>query len=371
MRTHRLSRLTGVLAALSLLAAACSSGADDSGSADPGTDPSNDVSTESPDEAEEAASDSVDEIDGSLTVYSGRSEELVGHLFDEFAEATGVDVQVRYGNTAELAVTILEEGTASPADLYFGQDAGALGALETAGRFVALPDDILTLVDEQFRSSSDGWIGITGRVRVLAYNTDVLAPDELPESVFELTEPQWRGRVGWAPENGSFQAFVTAMRVTEGDDVTREWLEGMIANEPVVFANNTGAVEGVSRGEADVALVNHYYLYRFLAEDPNFNVANHYLPDDIGGLVNIAGIGVLDTSSNQPAAFALIEFLLGEDVQNYFGNAADALEFPLRSGVNSPELPALDSLGAPAVDLNALDDLQATLEMLQAVGAFE
>lgn len=349
MRTHRLSRLAGVLAALSLLVTACSQG-NDSNQAEAGAESS---------------------LEGSLTVYSGRSEELVGHVFEDFAAATGVDVQVRYGNTAELAVTILEEGAASPADLYFAQDAGALGALEGAGRFVDLPADVRDLVDPQFQSSSDGWIGVTGRVRVLAYNTDAVASDDLPSSVFELTDPQWRGRVGWAPENGSFQAFVTAMRVTEGDEVTREWLERMIANETVAFGNNTGAVEGVSRGEVDVALVNHYYLHRFLAEDPNFNVANHYLPGDIGGLVNIAGIGMLDTSSNQPAALALIEHLLSEQVQDYFGNVADALEFPLRTGVNAPDLPTLDSLGAPAVDLNALDDLQATLEMLQDVGAFE
>ncbi len=313
----------------------------------------------------------VDQPAGPLTVYSGRNEELVGWVFDAFTEETGIEVRVRYGNTAELAVTILEEGVASPADLYWGQDAGALGALEGAGRFAELPADVLDLVDANFRSPSGAWTGITGRVRVLAYNTDVLDEAGVPDSVFALTDERWRGRIGWAPQNGSLQAFVTAMRVTHGEQETRDWLEAIMANEPVAFANNTGAIEGVARGEVDVALVNHYYLYRFLAEDPAFNVANHYLPGDIGGLMNVAGIGVLDSSDAPEAAFELVRYLLSERVQAHFGQVTDELEFPLRRGVDAPALPTLDELSPPEVDLSRLEDLQATLEMLREVGAFD
>jgi len=313
----------------------------------------------------------VDQPAGPLTIYSGRNEELVGWVFDEFTAQTGIELNVRYGNTAELAATILEEGDASPADLYFAQDAGALGALESAGRLRTLPDDILETLDANFHAPSGAWIGVTGRVRVLAYNTDTVSTSDLPASVFDLTDASWRGRIGWAPENGSFQAFVTAMRITEGEDTTRDWLEAIMANEPVAFANNTGAIEGVARGEVDVALVNHYYLYRFLAEDPGFNVANHYLPGDIGGLVNVAGIGVLDASDEPDTAYELVRFLLSEDVQAYFGQVTDALEFPLRAGVDAPGLPSLEELSPPEVDLSRLEDLQATLEMLREVGAFD
>ncbi len=309
--------------------------------------------------------------DGPLTVYSGRNQELVGWVFEDFTAATGIEVQVRYGDTAELAATILEEGDASPADLYFAQDAGALGALEAAGRLTTLPDDVLDLVDPNLRAPSGVWTGVTGRVRVLAYNTDVLSAEEIPGSVFDLTDARWRGRVGWAPTNGSFQAFVTAMRITEGEDTTRRWLEDMLANDPVVFSNNTGALEGVARGEADLALVNHYYLYRFLAEDPELNVANAYLPGDIGGLVNIAGVGILATSDRQEAAEELVRFLLDEPVQSFFAQETDALEFPLVRGIDSPELPSLESLDPPQVDLSRLEDLQGTLELLTEVGAFE
>jgi iron(III) transport system substrate-binding protein len=318
---------------------------------------------------ETSGDEAAPEDQGPLTVYSGRNEELVGGVFDDFTEETGIEVDVRYGDTAELAATILEEGDASPADLYFAQDAGALGALEADGRFVGLPDDVLADVDELFRSRDGSWTGTTGRVRVLAYNTDALSEDEVPDSVLELTDPEWEGRIGWAPTNGSFQAFVTAMRLTEGEDETRAWLEGIIDNDPVEFENNTGIVEGVSRGEVEVGLVNHYYLYRFLAEDPDFPVDNKYLPGDVGGLVNIAGVGVLETSEHQEAAFELVRYLLSEDVQEYFGQVTDELEFPVRAGVESPDLPSLEEIDPPDVDLSDLEDLQGTLELLREVGA--
>ena len=359
MRTTRptFRGLVASLAVLALAMTACGNGEQ----VDEPTAP------ESPADGDGAA----EEATGPITVYSGRNEELVGWVFDDFTEATGIEVRVRYGDTAELASTILEEGDASPADVYVAQDAGALGALESADRLTTLPDDILDLVDENFRAPSGAWTGVTGRVRVLAYNTDTLSEADVPDSVFALTDPEWQGRVGWAPTNGSFQAFVTAMRVAEGEEVTRRWLEDMLANDPVVFSNNTGAVEGVSRGEADVALVNHYYLYRFLAEDPGFNVANKYLPGDIGGLVNIAGVGILSSSDNQTAAAELVRYLLGEEVQSFFGQETDALEFPLVSGVESPDLPSLESLDPPQVDLSRLEDLQGTLELLNEVNAFE
>ena len=358
MRTspRELRGLVATLGVLALALTAC-------GTAEEAPEPAPSDAEEPDEEAGEAS--------GPITVYSGRNEELVSWAFDEFSAETGIEVAVRYGDTAELAATILEEGDASPADVYFAQDAGALGALEAEGRLTTLPDDILDLVDDNLRAPSGAWTGVTGRVRVIAYNTDTVSEAEVPDSVFELTEPEWRGRVGWAPTNGSFQAFVTAMRVTEGEEVTREWLEGMLANDPVVFSNNTGAVEGVSRGEADLGLVNHYYLYRFLAEDPDFNVANKYLPGDIGGLVNIAGVGILSSSDEQAAAEELVRFLLGEEVQAFFGQETDALEFPLVTGIDSPELPSLESLDPPQVDLSRLEDLQGTLELLNEVGAFE
>jgi len=370
-RAHRAGlRWLAMFAALTVVLTACGNDGSDDEAADETVDATQDDAADEASQDEAADDATQDEAAGGpLTIYSGRSEELVGPVFEDFTAATGIEVEVRYGDTAELAATITEEGDASPADLYFGQDAGALGALQEQGVLTALPDDILELVDPLFRSREGDWTGTTGRVRVLAYNTDALDEADVPDSVLDLTDPAWSGRVGWAPTNGSFQAFVTALRVQEGDDVARAWVEDMLANDVVPFENNTAIVEAAARGEVEIGITNHYYLFRFTAEDPDFNVANKYLPGDIGGLVNIAGVGVLATSDEQDAAFELVRYLLSEEVQSFFGQVTDALEFPVRDGIDAPELPTLDEIDPPDVDLSNLEDLQGTLQLLQETGA--
>jgi iron(III) transport system substrate-binding protein len=313
----------------------------------------------------------VTDAAGALVVYSGRNENLVASVFEDFTALTGIAVEVRYGDTAELAIQILEEGARSPADVYFGQDAGALGALEAQGRFAVLPEDVQMLVDPRYRSRDGRWTGITGRSRNLVVNTDLVDPLDLPSSVLGLVDPRWRGLIGWAPTNGSFQAFVTAMRLIEGEAAARVWLEGMLANGVVPYRNNTAIVEAVGRGEIAIGLTNNYYLPRFIAEDPDFPAVNVYLPGDVGGIVNVAGVGVLATSSRPTAALALVRHLLSVEVQTAFGSRVDAAEFPLRVGVDSALLPSLGSLGAPDLDLSRLEDLQGTLALLEDVRAFE
>jgi iron(III) transport system substrate-binding protein len=309
--------------------------------------------------------------DQTLVVYSGRNENLVADVFAAFTATSGIAVEVRYGDTAALAIQLLEEGAASPADLFFAQDAGALAALEQADMFAELPADVLDLLDVRYRSRTGAWTGITGRARTLVHSTTALDEADVPTSVLDLVDPRWKGRIGWAPTNGSFQSFVTAMRLTLGEAATRTWLEGMVANEPVILPNNTAIVEAVGRGEIVIGLTNHYYLPRFTAEDPSFPAANRYLPGDVGGMVNVAGIGVLASSKRSEAALELVRYLLSEQVQADFGARVDAAEFPLRFGITSPLLPDLTSLDAPDIDLGRLEDLQGTLDLLTAVGAFE
>lgn len=305
---------------------------------------------------------------GTVTVYSGRSEELVGPLLTDFTEATGIEVEARYGDTAEMANLILTEGENSPADVFFAQDAGALGAVGEQGLLTPLPEEILGAVDERFRSPSGEWVGVSGRARVVAYNTENLTEADLPDSIFGFTDPEWSGRIGWAPTNGSFQSFVTALREIEGEDRAREWLEGIEANEPSVYEGNNPALDAVIAGEVDVAFINHYYLMQRLEEDPDAAAANYFLTDgDPGALVNVAGAGILNTSENDEAARELVEFLLSDQAQEYF--ASETKEYPLIEGVEpDAEMPPLDEIETPEIDLSDLSDLEGTLELLRDVG---
>jgi iron(III) transport system substrate-binding protein len=354
-----------VAAGLALLASAC--GGDATDTADDDTGDATDAAADGDAAEGEVA---ADEADGPLTVYSGRSEELVGEVLDGFTDATGIELEVRYGDTAELAATIINEGDASPADVYYGQDAGALGALQAEDLLAELPEELTDRVEPAFASTEGRWVGVTGRVRVLSYSTDRLTEADVPDSVLDLTDPEWEGRVSWAPTNGSFQSFVTALRVAEGDDVAREWLEGMQANDVQVFENNASQLEAIERGEVDIAIVNHYYLARFTAENPDFPVANKYLPGDIGGLVNVAGVGVLESSDQPTAAQRFVEYLLSDEVQTFFSQETNEAEFPAVAGQPAPEgLPSVEELDPPALDLSDLEDLQGTIALLDETGA--
>ena len=341
---RRTSKLLALLLALTLAAGAC--GDDDSADGEPG------------------ASDA----EASLVIYSGRNEELVGPLIDRFEEESGFEVDVRYGDTAEMAAQILEEGDNSPADVFFGQDAGALGALAAEGRLRPLSQTQLDLVPAGLRDDDGDWVGVSGRSRVVAYNTDALADADLPASILDFTDPKWDGKIGWAPTNGSFQAFVTALRVLQGEDAARAWLEGIKANGATSYDNNIAIIEALAAGEIEVGFVNHYYLYQYLADDPAYPVANKvYGGGDIGALVNVAGVGVLTTAEHDDEASAFVDFLLSEEAQRYF--ADETYEIPLASGVAPHEgVPTLDQLQPPALDLNDLDDLSGTLALLAEVG---
>ena len=306
-----------------------------------------------------------------LTVYSGREEELVEPLFARFEKETGIAVEVRYGDSAELAATIAEEGENSPADLFFAQDPGSLGAVEE--RLQPLPDEILNRVPKRFRDRERRWVGTSGRARVIVYNTDELTAAEVPDSVFDLTDPKWKGKVGLAPTNASFQAFVTAMRLDVGEERTRQWLEGLKANEPKFYEKNTPTVEAVASGEIELGLVNHYYLYLVKKEQPDAPIENAYLPgDDPGALVSVAGAGVLSGADAADAAVRFVEFLLADEQQRFYTEEAEEAEIPLVEGIapraGVPTLAELANRG-PAVDLSSLgSELEKTLELLNETG---
>ncbi|PIG93183.1 iron ABC transporter substrate-binding protein [Gloeocapsopsis sp. IPPAS B-1203] len=352
MRRRKFVYLVGLATASGGMAIACADNQTTTTTTSPATSPATTASPAGP-------------LENELVIYSGRNEELIGQLIEQFRQETGANVQVRYGDTAELAATILEEGNNSPTDVFFGQDAGALGALQQEGRTAQMPESLLNQVNSRYRSPEGQWIGITGRVRTVDYNTNLVQPGELPQSIFGFTEPNWKGRIGWAPTNGSFQAFVTALRVSQGEEQARKWLEGIRANEPRTFSNNTAILEGLTRGEVAVGFVNHYYLERIKQENPQVPVEHHFT-NDVGSLVNVAGVAILNSARHPNIAQRFVEYLLSSDAQNYF--ATETREYPLASGVTPQgELVSLNQIESqtPEIDLSNLRDLEGTLQLLQ------
>ena len=212
-------------------------------------------------------------------------------------------------------------------------------------------------------------MGLTGRVRTLVYNSDLVDAADLPESVFELTDPAYSGRVAVAPTNGSFQDFVTAMRNEIGDGATAEWLEGMAANDSPNYPKNSAIVEAVGRGEVEMGLVNHYYNLRALEADPSVASVNHFLPaDDLGALVIVTGGAVLSSSDAPATGQQLLEWLLSESTQATF--SAETQEYALRDGVAGPDgVPSLDGLAVDTIDYDLLGDgLTGTIELIRESG---
>ena len=314
--------------------------------------------------------DSTASPSGVLTVYSGRSEELVGPLFAQFTQESGIEVAARYGETAELAAQLIEEGDATPAQVFFAQDAGALGAASAAGILAPLPAGAADSVPTAYRSPDGTWTGVTGRARVIAYDSEQVRAEDVPQSVFDLTDPRWRGQVAIAPTNASFQSFVTAMRRSQGDAKTRAWLEGLVANDVQRFEKNGLILDAVDAGQVKLGLVNHYYWYEKAAEvgaDAMRAQIAFTAPRDPGSLVNVAGIGVLKPAANDPNAAAFISFLLSPSTQQWF--VENTFEYPLVPDVAIADgLPPLSSLSGPDVPLADLADLPGTLTMLTEVG---
>lgn len=266
-----------------------------------------------------------------------------------------------------MAATILEEGRKSPADIFFAQDPAGLGAV--AHLFAGIPEDILNLIEPRFRSPKGKWVGISGRARVLVYNTQVLSESDLPDDIWDFIDPNWKGRIGWAPTNGSFQAMVTAMRVLWGEEKTLRWVKGIDANNPKLYPKNSLIVAATGAGEIDAGFVNHYYLFRFLKErGESFPARNHYFKaGGPGATILVAGAGILETSLNKGAAHSFLKFILSPPAQQYF--ATQTFEYPVIDGITVHRLLSpLDKLKSPEIDMADMVDLKGTLELLRKAG---
>ena len=313
-----------------------------------------------------SASDQAQDVT-ELTVYSGRSETFIAPFFAEWEKQSGIKLNIRYGDSAELSAQILEEGANSPADLFLSQDAGSLGAISQAGLFTSLPTEVAQSIPAKFVAENRNWVGVTGRARVFAY-----APDRVkafPLSVADLTKPIYKNQLGIAPTNASFQAFLTAMIESNGKDFAKSWLKGLQANGVKIYLKNSAIVEAIDKGEISIGLVNHYYTWEVSQGlGRAINVKNGYFaPGDVGNLINVSGAGVLASSKKQKAAEDLINYLTSAPTQQKF--VTDTHEYSLFAGANPPvDVPALDKFGAPAIDLGKLKNVKATQDLLVEVG---
>jgi iron(III) transport system substrate-binding protein len=305
-----------------------------------------------------------------ITLYSGRIPAAIGGAVDGYEAQADRDVQVRYAETADLAATLVEEGDASPADAFFAQEPGAIGAVADAGLLAKLPAGVLDLVPARYRDPDGRWVGVTGRARVIAYNRDAVRRAELPRSPFGLVAPRWRDLVGWSPASSSMQEYVTALRARYGDERTRGWLEAMVANGAKSYPNNVTIRDAIADGEIDLGLINHYYLAQAVAEEgPNYPVEAYFPPGGLGSLMLLTSVGVLESSDRRPEAIAFVRSLLEPPGQEFFTTSSK--EYPLARGAEpDPSLSVpLTEVPSPGGDLVDLGELQATIELMQEAGA--
>lgn len=304
-----------------------------------------------------------------VTLYSGRIAAAIGGAVDDYEASSDTDVQVRFADTGDLAATLVEEGSNSPADVFFAQEPGAIGAVKRAGLLAELPRDIVNSVPAEYRDPDGGWVGVTGRARTVAYGESIDEAD-LPESPLDFVDPEWEGRIGWSAVSDSLQQYVTALRLEFGEDVAREWVEGMVANDVVDFPNNVAIRDAVASGEIDAGLINHYYVAQAIAaEGPNYPVELYFPPDGIGSLLLVTSVGVLDSSDRKEEAFDFVRSLLAREGQDFFTSTSK--EYPLAKGATpdeSLEVPLAD-IPVPTGSLSDITETQATIELLEDAGA--
>jgi iron(III) transport system substrate-binding protein len=304
-----------------------------------------------------------------LTVYSAQHESLVRTMLEGFTEETGIELEFRDANDSELANQIVEEGEASPADVFLTENSPAIDVVDEAGLLAPLDQETLDQVGETYRPSTGNWTGFAARSTVLAYNPDLVPEAELPASILDLAEPEWQDRVAIAAGGADFQAIVSAVLSMEGEEATRAWLAGLKENAGV-YQSNTAVMAAVDEGESDVGVMYHYYWYRDQAENGlvGDDAELHYFGNqDPGAFVSVSGAGVLASSDQPEDAQRLVAYLTGPEAQEKLAES-DALEYAVGTGVDSADaLPPLAELDAPTVDPGALNAPQVT-DLMQDVG---
>ncbi|WP_406271064.1 iron ABC transporter substrate-binding protein [Nocardia sp. NBC_00881] len=314
-----------------------------------------------------ACSNSSDDAN-EITVYNAQHESLTKEWADAFTKQTGIKVTLRQGGDTALGNQLVAEGAASPADAFLTENSPAMALVENAGLFADLDKQTLDQVPAQFRPSTGRWTGIAARSTVFVFNKNKVPADQLPASLLDLAQPQWKGRWGAGVSGADFQAIVAGMLALKGEDVTRAWLKGMKENA-TAFPNNVATMKAVNSGSPDGGVIYHYYWYRDQAntKESSADTALHYFKNqDPGAFVSISGGGVLKSSKKQEAAQKFLAFITGKAGQEVLRDGT-SMEYPVASDVAAnPALPPLADLKAPTIDPSQLDAKKVTALMTEA-----
>jgi iron(III) transport system substrate-binding protein len=309
------------------------------------------------------------DLSGTLTLYSGRGEPLVGelvsHIEDLYDDFT---IDPKYNSSTDLVNQITEAGDASPADVFFSVNSGSLGVLADAGMAATLPDEVAGKVDGAYRDDDNQWVGTSGRARTIPYNTNEFSEDDIPNDIFAFPDAdQFQDLMGWAPSYGSFQAFVTAMRILNGEEETKAWLERMIDQGVEPYSDEFTVARRIAGGELGAGFTNHYYIQRVVDNRDDPPIATAFTEGDAGAIFNVAGAAVVSSTDQQETAASFVRHLLSAEAQEYF--ATTTFEYPMISEVEPVgELPTVDELNPPELDLTKLSDLGPTLELMREAG---
>lgn len=306
--------------------------------------------------------------DAQLTLYSAQHEDLVTAMVEGFAKETGIDVVIRSGSDFELGNQLVQEGAASPADVFLTENSPAMTLVAGKGLFAPLDAATVGQVPPQYVSSGKDWVGFAARSTVLAYNPGLQPERDLPDSIMDLADPRWKGQVGIAAAGADFQAIVSAVLATEGDAATATWLKGLKANAKV-YRSNVAVMAAVNSGEVRTGVMYHYYWYKDRAES-GANSRNVELKffggQDPGGFVSVSGAGVLKSSDHAADAQKLVQYLTGRNGQEALVSS-NALEYPVGTGIAAnAKLKPLSELDPPAIDIGKLDGAKVVALMQQA-----
>jgi len=293
----------------------------------------------------------------SITVYNAQHKELLEALAPGFTKETGIEVKLRNGSDFELANQLVQEGSASPADVFLTENSPAMSLVDSKGLFAPVDDKTLAQVPAQFSPSNGNWMGFAARSTVLVYNTAKVKQPELPASILDLAKPEWKGKISFSPSGADFQAIVSAVLETKGEAATKAWLKGLKDNGTVYQGNNV-VLQSVNSGEIEAGVIYHYYWYRDQqesGENSSDSKLSFFGDKDPGAFVSVSGAGVLKSSKNKAAGQKFLEYLSGEKGQQALADSY-ALEYPLNPAVKlKPPVKPFSELDPPVIDVSNLN----------------